>query len=69
MQKQLIVNLRPDGSVAAETLGMTGDECLAYISALEDLLDATTSSSSFTADYAGVATETTTDLRDEDRTG
>ncbi|UNK72235.1 DUF2997 domain-containing protein [Microbacterium sp. H1-D42] len=69
MQKQLIVNLRPDGSVAAETLGMTGDECLAYISALEDLLDATTTSSSYTADYAGVAATAANDLRDEDRTG
>ncbi|MEJ1086897.1 DUF2997 domain-containing protein [Microbacterium sp. Mu-80] len=69
MQKQLIVNLRPDGSVAAETLGMTGDECLTYIAALEDLLDATTTSSSFTDDYAGVTAETTTALRDEDRTG
>ena len=69
MQKQLIVNLRADGSVAAETIGMSGDECLAYISALEDLLDATTTSSSFTADYAGVASEATTELRDEDRTG
>lgn len=69
MQKQLIVNLRPDGSVAAETLGMTGDECLAYISALEDLLDATTTSSSFTADYASVPTATANDLRAEDHTG
>lgn len=69
MQKQLIVNLRPDGSIAAETLGMTGDECLSYIAALEDLLDATTTSSSFTDDYAGVATEATTALHDEDRTG
>lgn len=69
MQKQLIVNLRPDGSVAAETIGMTGDECLDYISALEDLLDATTTSSSFTADYASVATDATSNLRNEGRTG
>ncbi len=54
MRKQLIVNLRPDGSVAAETLGMTGDECLAYITALEDLLDATTTQSSYTEEHAGV---------------
>lgn len=52
MGKQLVVRLRPDGTVDAETLGMTGDECLSYIAALEDLLDATTVQSSFTADYA-----------------
>ncbi|MGB4137004.1 MAG: DUF2997 domain-containing protein [Microbacterium sp.] len=52
MVKQLIVSLRPDGTVAAETAGMAGDECLTYISALEDLLDATTTQSAFTADYA-----------------
>ncbi|MFD5215089.1 DUF2997 domain-containing protein [Microbacterium sp. NPDC058345] len=67
MQKQLIVNLRPDGSVAAETLGMAGDECLAYISALEDLLDATTTSSAYTAEYAGIATDAQAPLHDEER--
>lgn len=67
MQKQLIVTLRPDGSVAAETLGMTGDECLDYISALEDLLDATTTSSSYTAEHAGVASEAHSPLHDEER--
>lgn len=69
MQKQLIVNLRTDGSVAAETLGMTGDECLAYIAALEDLLDATTTSSAYTADHAGVSGAAQHTLRDEEHTG
>ncbi|SJN43142.1 hypothetical protein FM104_12405 [Microbacterium esteraromaticum] len=67
MQKQLIVNLRADGSVAAETIGMTGDECLAYISELEDLLDATTTSSSYTSDYAAVSGEVAAEQHDEDR--
>lgn len=66
MHKQLIVNLRPDGSVAAETIGMAGDECLAYISALEDLLDATTTTSSYTADHAGIGIETRGGLLDEE---
>ncbi len=69
MTKQLIVNLRPDGSVAAETIGMTGDECLSYISALEDLLDATTTSSSYTPEYAGVAAQVQDTVLDEDRAG
>ena len=56
MSKQLIVSLRPDGSVAAETVGMHGDECLSYVSALEDLLEATAVQSAFTADYAGIDT-------------
>lgn len=67
MQKQLIVNLRPDGSVAAETIGMKGEECLSYISALEDLLDATTTSSSYTDDFAGVSDTAQTGLRTEER--
>lgn len=69
MTKQLIVNLRPDGSVAAETIGMTGDECLSYISALEDLLDATTTSSSYTPEHAGVAAQAQDTVLDEDRAG
>lgn len=69
MQKQLIVNLRADGSVAAETIGMTGEECLAYISALEDLLDATTTSSSFTDAYAGIGAQTHSGIRDEEHSG
>ncbi|MDJ1114013.1 DUF2997 domain-containing protein [Microbacterium dauci] len=49
--KQLVVQLRADGSVAAETFGMTGPECLEYIQQLEALLDAETASSQFTDDY------------------
>lgn len=51
MAKQLVVKLRADGTVDAETFGMTGSECLDYIGALEALLDAQTASSQFTADY------------------
>lgn len=59
MTKKLIVQLRADGSVAAETFGMYGDECLPYINALEDLLEATTTTSSFTDDYNRIATQNT----------
>lgn len=50
-QKQLIVQVHKDGTVNAETIGMFGDECLDYISVLEDLLEAETVQSSYTADY------------------
>lgn len=54
MAKQLVVKLRADGTVDAETFGMYGAECLDHIEALEALLDAETSSSTFTADYTAV---------------
>lgn len=54
MTKQLVVKLRPDGTVDAETFGMYGAECLDHIEALEALLDAQTTSSSFTADYTAI---------------
>ncbi|POH66308.1 hypothetical protein C3B59_07680 [Cryobacterium zongtaii] len=55
--KQLIVQVRPDGTVHAETLGMFGNECLDYITVLENMLEAETTSSSFTDAYAQVAAE------------
>ncbi|MFC5931083.1 DUF2997 domain-containing protein [Cryobacterium melibiosiphilum] len=55
--KQLIVQVRPDGTVHAETLGLYGAECLDYIAVLEDMLDAETTESSFTDAYGQVATE------------
>lgn len=67
MSKQLVVRLRADGTVDAETFGMTGEECLSYISALENLLEATTVQSSFTADYGAAAVGTETVARQSDR--
>lgn len=49
--QQLIITLRPDGGVEAETVGITGSACLDYIARLEDLLDAETAESAFTSDY------------------
>ena len=65
--KKLVVRLRPDGSVAAETFGMTGAECLDYIEQLEALLDAETTSSQFTEDYTRVASAASDSLLQEDR--
>lgn len=59
--KKLVVQLRADGSVAAETFGMTGPECLDYIQQLEALLDAETTSSQFTDDYRRVETTAASD--------
>ena len=67
MTKRLVVRLRRDGSVDAETLGMTGPECLDHIEALEALLDAQTASSRFTEAYTAVATDQDSALRAEDR--
>ena len=56
--KKIIVRIGADGTVDAETVGMYGAECLDYFAALEDLLAATTQSSSYTDDYhrTGAAT-------------
>lgn len=50
-QKQLIVSVRRDGTVHAETVGMYGEECLDYFAVLEDLLDAEVASSTYTAQF------------------
>ena len=65
--KKLVVQLRSDGSVAAETFWMTGAECLDYIEQLEALLDAEATSSQFTEDYTRVASAASDSLVQEDR--
>ena len=55
--KQLIVQVRPDGTVHAETIGMYGEECLDYIAVLENMLDAEATESSFTEAYTQIAAE------------
>lgn len=52
MSKQLIVTLFTDGSIEAETRGIFGEACLDYIGVLEDMLEADTTDSAFTADYS-----------------
>ncbi|MBD7996742.1 DUF2997 domain-containing protein [Arthrobacter sp. Sa2CUA1] len=63
--KQLIVSVRPDGSVFADTRNIYGDECLDYITLLEDLLDATTESSSYTEDHTRTPVDTAVEARNE----
>src|SRR5262245_36645126 len=51
-QARIEVTVGPDGVVSAITHGLYGDRCLDYIGVLEDLLEARTSSSAYTDDYA-----------------
>jgi hypothetical protein len=58
IQKRIQINVGSDGNIKAETLGINGAKCLDYVSVLEDLLDAQSVESKFTADYAKNETET-----------
>ena len=64
-QQQLIVTVRPDGAVSAETRNIFGAECLDYITVLEDLLEAESVSSSYTEDYHRTAVTTSDYVRNE----
>ncbi|MEU4481712.1 DUF2997 domain-containing protein [Micromonospora sp. NPDC023966] len=51
-QKRIVLTVTSEGLVSAETKGLVGDTCLDYIAILEDLLDARTVESAYTADYS-----------------
>jgi len=51
-QKRIQINIDAEGNIKAETLGIHGAKCLDYVSILEDMLDAQSVESKFTADYA-----------------
>ncbi len=51
MTHRVTVTIGKDGSIRAETHGVTGSKCLDYIPLLEDLLGAETVTSEFTEDY------------------
>lgn len=53
----IAMRLRPDGTVAAETHGLTGESCLSYSETLAELVGGEAVDSHYTADYYGV-TET-----------
>ncbi|MET8312324.1 DUF2997 domain-containing protein [Micromonospora sp. NPDC005173] len=48
---QIVLTVTSEGVVSAETKGMVGSGCLDYVAILEDLLDARTIESAYTADY------------------
>ncbi|OCA87835.1 hypothetical protein A8F94_08315 [Bacillus sp. FJAT-27225] len=51
MKKQFRIQLFSDGQIQAEVLGVKGKKCTDYISLLEELLDAETIDSEYTAEY------------------
>ncbi|MFF5181863.1 DUF2997 domain-containing protein [Micromonospora sp. NPDC000316] len=61
---QIVLTVASDGMVSAETRGVAGSGCLDYISVLEDLLDARTVESAYTADYTR-ATVTRQNLQED----
>lgn len=64
-KETITVRITADGMITAETHGMTGPKCMDYIATLEDLLDATTQSSSFTADYNATTTTESSEVSHE----
>ena len=51
MSKQVRIQIFPDGHVQAEVQGVKGKACTGFISILEEILNAETSSSSYTPEY------------------
>jgi hypothetical protein len=68
-REQIVVRVAPDGTISAETRGMKGAKCLDYVAVLEELLEASTTSSAFTAEYSETAQhqQTETHTYDEAR--
>lgn len=54
MTRRIAITINRDGSIKAETLGIKGKTCLDYLPLLEELLDAETVQSEFTAEYQAV---------------
>jgi hypothetical protein len=59
MSRRIAVTINKDGSIKAETLGIKGKTCLDYVPVLEELLDAETLQSAFTADYQATEEQVT----------
>lgn len=49
--KRIRVQIFPDGTIKAETIGIKGRDCVDYIEVLEQLLDAEVVDSEYTAEY------------------
>jgi DUF2997 family protein len=62
---QLVVRVSVDGTIQAVTREVTGPRCLDYIDVLEDLLEAETLNSAFTADYTAHTTTDEDEVRRE----
>lgn len=49
--EKIIVKIKANGEIQVETLGMKGESCLDIIDIMENLLQAETIDSSYTAEY------------------
>lgn len=59
--RSIIVTIRKDGSIAAETQGLKGTECLPYIDRLQAATDSAVVASNYTEEfYEAATTETET---------
>ncbi|WP_299444938.1 DUF2997 domain-containing protein [uncultured Phycicoccus sp.] len=65
MSEQIIVRIRPDGTIQAETKGIKGPKCLASLDLLEQLLDAEVESSAFTDEYTQTEAASKNEIDDE----
>ena len=54
---QLIIKLRVDGSIHAETQHIHGDACIRFAAILEDLCDAEAIESAYSKDHLVAATD------------
>ena len=54
-RRQLIIRLRVDGTIHAETKHIHGDACIPFAAILEDLCDAEAIESDYTQDYYATA--------------
>ncbi|GED98022.1 DUF2997 domain-containing protein [Gordonia crocea] len=61
MKRRLRIQIAPDGTVTAKTLGFFGADCLDAIPVLEQILEATAVSSEFTDEYHAATTTATTE--------
>ena len=50
--EKIVVKIQVNGEIQVETLGMKGEACLDVIDLMEQLLQAETVDSSYTAEYA-----------------
>jgi hypothetical protein len=67
---QLIIRLRVDGTVQAETKRIHGDACVPFAAILEDLCDAEAIDSDYTSDYYAVTqtVEASAEVQERDNT-
>lgn len=66
MSEAFTVRIFPDGTVQAEVHGARGKRCTDYIAILEELLEAETADSAYTAEYQQAEHVRADDVRAED---